>query len=775
MTAAAWSTRQLAEFLEIFEVLERESMLRLAIDRIAESLDAEVAALILDDQVVRSLGFPPDEAPVGVLLDLCRRRRGEVELAPIGTMHFLAVPVSPDGSMVVMRAAERFDHDEDTLLRSMGRALSIAMTAAASLDAERSLRSESERRAEENRRLATELDERQTLSTRLFTIQHAISHRAPLQEVLDSITLGASELLSAQVVGLRVQSMVEGDPPYASLVGYSDAIRAEFSQLPLDAGFAGRAFLENRLIVTDHYRSEPGRVSRNERYRLQSAMAAPVHVNGVPVGVLNVATAQPGRRFIEAEQDFLRALAEHASLAVSDASVVNQLRRSLEGATFQAQHDALTGLPNRSSAVDILDRALATATPSSPVCVLFIDLDRFKSVNDIFGHAIGDQVLVEVARRLHSAVRTGDHIARLSGDEFVIITAGTDATAATMTAERVTRELAEPILIGGKRIGLTASVGVAEATTPLIGEALLADADVAMYRAKQHGRARVVRFDQAMRFELLRRTDLEHQLHTAIDERQLVTYYQPCVSLDTGEVTGVEALIRWRHPTLGLILPETFIGLAEDTGLVAKIDQFVLNEACQRMAEWSTITDREFSVSVNISAGQCTDPALVSIVRDTLERTGLAPERLWLEITESVVLDDTEATLEILRELRAMGVRFMIDDFGTGYSSLVYLKRFPVDALKVDRAFVDGLDTDPEDEAIVTAIVRLADALGHAVVAEGVETVGQVEWLRRLGCTRAQGFLFCPPVDADVIREILEEGRRFGATDQVLSPVIQLG
>lgn len=726
MAATAWSTQHLCEFLDVFGALEREPMLEVALERIVTSFDAEFVSVVHNGREERRHGQQRDAA--------CH-----LMTAPDGAC------TTSNTRLIVGRSATPFGSAEQDLLCCMARALEIAL---ATVD--------------------LVADSRQ-LAMRLFEIQRAISHRAPLQEILDAITQTASELLAAEVVGLRVRSLETGGSAYSSLQGYSPAIAEDFNRVPLEAGFSGRAFVENRLVVSENYAEEPGRISRNHRYALQSAMAAPVHVHGEPVGVLNVATSTPDRVFSEAERATFSTLAEHASLAVNDASVVQQLRRSLKGATFQARHDPLTGLLNRTSVVELLDKALAVASSVNPVCVLFIDLDRFKNVNDLFGHAVGDGVLSEVARRLADSTRRSDHVARLSGDEFVIIMTAANGIEGSQTAARVSRELSETMLIGGRRICLTASVGVAEAVAPITGQSLLADADLAMYRAKQHGRARVVHFDQAMRFEMLQRSNLERELLVALEESQLVAFFQPIVRLDSGEISSVETLIRWRHPTLGLISPEDFISLAEDTGLIARIDRFVLETACEQVAEWTRSTGTQISVSVNISAGQCTDASLVTVVRETLERTGLAPERLWLEITESVVLDDTDVTLSVLREIWALGVRFMIDDFGTGYSSLVYLKRFPVGALKIDRSFVDGLGTDPDDEAIVTAIVRLGEALGHDVVAEGVETPDHVEWLRRLGCRRAQGFLFCPPVDGATLGEMLAQGRRFDHTITALA------
>lgn len=742
---AAWSTVQLAEFLEVFEVLDREQMEQLAVDRIAESLDAEVVVVLLDGGIRRSLGFAADEVPERAICDVASRRRDRIPLEGLGELHSLSAPIGGrSGHLVVLRVDGEFDREEETLLRSMGRALGLALTAAASL--------------ESSRTLARQLGERQELSSRLFRIQRSISHRAPLQQVLDAITQGAAELLRAEVAGLRIAALDKDDPPHASLVGYSSSLESEFAKLPLDSGFAGQAIALDRLVVTDDYGNEPNRLGRNERYGLAAAMAAPVRRNGEPFGVLNVATSEAGRVFTSAEQEILLGLAEHASLAVNDASAVHQLRRSLDGATHQSRHDPLTGLPNRVAAIEALDRALVGVSAESQVAVLFIDLDRFKPLNDLFGHAFGDAVLEQVAARLCDTVRDDDTVARLAGDEFVVVAPVIDAAAASELGARLARGLSRPMTVADRVIELTASVGVAVAASSCSGEDLLSDADVAMYRAKQQGRSAVVRFDRAMRRELHQRSNLERELAIAIREGQIVAHYQPVVDTSSGEVVGVEALARWAHPERGLLQPDSFIELAEDTGQIEQIDRLVLSQVAAQLATWQQHRPG-FSASINLAARQFSDHGIEAVVRSLIHQHALDPQLLWLEITERVVMDHDSLTLEVLRSLQSMGIRLMLDDFGTGFSSLAYLKRYPVDAVKVDRSFVEGLGEHQEDEAIVTAILTLAEALGHGVVAEGAERPEQVEWLRAKGCTLVQGFLFSPPVPAPAITAMLTAAR----------------
>jgi diguanylate cyclase (GGDEF)-like protein/PAS domain S-box-containing protein len=431
-------------------------------------------------------------------------------------------------------------------------------------------------------------------------------------------------------------------------------------------------------------------------------------------------------------------------------------RRSAESQlNYQATHDALTGLRNRPVFIESLRQALAHARRSgSTDAVLFVDLDRFKTVNDSMGHLIGDEVLVAVARRLQAATRNVDTVARLAGDEFVVLCPDLpDSDAAERRANEIAQLVSQPIAVSsGRQVVITPSIGVSfvhnGAADP---EELLRDADVAMYRAKERGRARVERFDQALRAQAQRRFDIERDLRIAIDEGQLTVHYQPMASMLTNRVVGVEALVRWNHPTRGSIVPSEFIPIAEETGLVLPLGAWVLEQACAQMARWkATIPGAHaMHLSVNLSGRQLGDPELVATIADALRGSGLDPESLWLEITESVLMDDAAGAARTLAAVRALGVHLVIDDFGTGYSSLAYLKRFPVDVLKIDRSFIDGLGTDPESEAIVHAVIGLARALNLNVVAEGVETTSQLAELRRLGCTMCQGFLIARPMPAE--------------------------
>jgi diguanylate cyclase (GGDEF)-like protein/PAS domain S-box-containing protein len=429
---------------------------------------------------------------------------------------------------------------------------------------------------------------------------------------------------------------------------------------------------------------------------------------------------------------------------------ITERREIEEQLVQQALHDRLTGLPNRALFVDRLGQALeALPRMHGALAVLFIDLDRFKVINDSLGHEAGDAVLSELARRLTAAMRPGDTVARFGGDEFVVLCEGLDHPAeAVVIAQRLHQDLSLPVSFQGSELVVTVSTGIAMTTSEgTLPSDLLRDADAAMYRAKQDGRARSVVFADAMRAQALGRLDTEMELRRALGDGDLRLLYQPLVELDRGEVVGAEALVRWQHATRGLIGPNEFITIAEETGLVVPLGEWVLEEACRQLACWQR-QGRNLSMAVNLSGLQIVQPDFAQQVAAILQRTGVDSSALTLEITESVLMRDAEETMEVLRALKQLGVQLSVDDFGTGYSSLSYLKRFPVDVLKIDRSFVDGLADDPDDVAIVQAILALAASLGMSVVAEGVETRAQLEVLKGLGCTRAQGFAFSRPVAA---------------------------
>ena len=426
----------------------------------------------------------------------------------------------------------------------------------------------------------------------------------------------------------------------------------------------------------------------------------------------------------------------------------DRLEQELE---LRATHDDLTGLPNRAEFLDRLAGHLHEDRIGAGLGVLFVDLDNFKSVNDTLGHEQGDSVLVEMARRLSLGVRTHDVVARFGGDEFVVMCpdVNSDLHLRAM-AERLGDGLRAPVLIGNQEYHPTASIGVALSHRSCTAASLIRDADAALYRAKESGRNQVVFFDEALRSRAAGRRAVEGELRNAI-EGELVVLYQPIVDLATRDVLGVEALVRWDHPTRGLLAPIEFLDVAEETGLVVQLGEFVLGRACADIAPLG------IELSVNLSARQLVDSSLMETVDRMLRASGLPPSRLRLEVTETVLMRDVKTSAKVLASLRELGVSIGVDDFGTGYSSLAYLRRLPIDALKVDRSFVSRLAEERHDHEIVKAVLFLANALELTVVAEGIETETQRQALRRLGCTQGQGYLFARPAPiVDVPRMIAD-------------------
>ncbi len=392
--------------------------------------------------------------------------------------------------------------------------------------------------------------------------------------------------------------------------------------------------------------------------------------------------------------------------------------------------------------------------------MIFLDIDHFKGINDSLGHGCGDDLLREASDRISEAIRSDDSVARFGGDEFVIVCDDIAAVETEEIAERVLDALCRPYLLGGQEITVTASLGIAISDDGATPETLLRDSDAAMYRAKQRGRGRIELFDEALRAKVERRQATVAGLQRALDRQEFVVYYQPVVDLATGVMTSCEALLRWEHPDGSLISPDQFIPLAEETGLIVPIGAWVLEQACAQLVEWQRLGGR-MSVAVNLSVRQMLAHDITALVEGVVARTGIRPADLCLEMTESVLMDDVEYFGRTLAGLKALGVGLSIDDFGTGYSSLSYLKRFPVDAVKVDRAFVDGLGVDPHDTALVAAIVAMAEALGLQVTAEGVETQDQLASLKRLNCQRAQGYFLAPPMPAEAMNELVAGSHRW--------------
>ncbi len=455
-----------------------------------------------------------------------------------------------------------------------------------------------------------------------------------------------------------------------------------------------------------------------------------------------------------------------SAIAIGSKSVISVIVRDLSDQkryeaqlAHQALHDPLTGLPNRLMLSDRLEQALAGVRRHDRMsAVLYVDLDRFKAVNDTLGHAIGDQVLIEAAGRIQRSVRETDTVARLGGDEFVVLCEHIDGLHhAADFAKRIIAALEVPFRLGDDEPHISASVGIAfSGDGRQSADSMLANADIAMYRAKSNGRSRCELFDAAMQEWVTTQVALETALRQAVARNELLLYAQPVVESDTGIVRGFEALVRWERPGVGFVDPDQFIPTAEETGLIVDIGAWVLDEACRHAATWERCwPDRQLEVAVNVSSRQLLTGDFVATVTNTLARTGLEPTRLTLELTESTLIDDALTVEPLLRQLRAQGVNLALDDFGTGYSSLTYLRAFPINIVKIDKTFIRSIGTEREDTAIVAAVIALADNLDINVIAEGIETEEQFAVLHQLACPYMQGYLFAQPKPIDQVPTLL--------------------
>lgn len=448
-----------------------------------------------------------------------------------------------------------------------------------------------------------------------------------------------------------------------------------------------------------------------------------------------------------ANQEFIREIVERKQLE-------NQL-------LHMALHDPLTGLPNRALFVEHLETALGRAKEQSDYqfAVLFLDCDRFKVVNDSLGHLVGDELLIAIARRLEASLSPVDTLARLGGDEFAILLENiTDSAIPVLVAERILKQLSRYFQLSRYEVFITASIGI------VLGniyydqpEYLLRDADTAMYRAKSLGKARYHVFDPTMHQEALQLLQLENDLRRAVERSEFIVYYQPIVCLTTGRIAGFEALVRWQHPTRGLVSPGEFIPVAEETGLITSIDTWVLEEACHQLRIWQQFlgSDEILTISVNLSVRQFSQPNLIEKIDQIIQITKLNPDSLKLEITETAIMENSHIITTIIQHLKERKIQLIVDDFGTGYSSLSYLHRFPVNGLKIDQSFVKRMNGDPENMGLVPGMVGIARSMGMSAIAEGVETPEQLAQLRSINCDFGQGYLFSKPLESKLALELL--------------------
>jgi diguanylate cyclase (GGDEF)-like protein len=607
---------------------------------------------------------------------------------------------------------------------------------------------ESERRyAAENDRLLDHLNQGRWFFAELSAIQRAIAARVPLDEVFAMTVESVRQVLGVEMVSLALVD--DDDSTRGSVVaasGIPGPVLAELQHVPLPAGgAAGLAVLGDEPVLIEDYAASPMAMPSMTKAHLRSVMAVPVHENGQVRGSISIGTFTATRAWTTSAQNMLTGFAEHLSLALTDA-------RTLE-AMNQAFLDSLTGLATRALFLTRMEASLAGGA-----AVLFVDLDRFKVVNDSLGHAAGDQLLVAVADRIRAGLRDGDTAARLGGDEFAVLLPGvTEAAEAMPIAEQILNSLREPFDLQGSETFIGSSIGIAVGRAgELTAPDLMVHADLAMYQAKKQGKDRCEVFEPAMQEAFQASIELEADLRRAVVRHEFELRYQPIVHLTTGEITGVEALIRWRHPQRGVVPPLDFIPLAEETGMIVPIGEWVLREAIRRVAAWNLRRPgNPLTVSVNISAVQLDQAALPQVVQSALEAGGLPADRLILELTESLLVDHRDSTLHRLEEIKALGVRLAIDDFGTGYSSLAYLRRFPVDIIKIDKSFVDDVVDEPTAAALTHGIIQLGRALSLSTIAEGIEHADQLTSLAGGNCELGQGYYFAEPLTRSDLDDLL--------------------
>ncbi len=645
----------------------------------------------------------------------------------------LVVPILSQGSPRVMLVLENRLHRSAFSTDRLDGVLLIAGQLAVSFDNAQARRV-TEQEADRRLRLLDTLRQRERLLETLLAIQRDIAHRVPLQQVLDAITAGAS-------------GMLEGD--FVALV-LVDALTPDQPRIPSISGrVTGRERDALVLSVATESIARDQVVARPAAPDSVGLIAAPVHASGKIIGSL-VTGAGDNPEHRSERQDLLSAFAEQVSLALNDATTLRMMQ--------EAAYDSLTGLASRPLFLDRLREALnAGADRGHEVSVLFIDLDRFKAVNDTLGHKAGDDLLAGVADRLRSCIRGTDIAARLGGDEFAVLLEDTEGDSSGLrVAEKVLASLQRPFRISGKDIFGSASIGISHGRAgDCIAAELLGQADVAMYQAKKEGSRRAVVFQQQMQAEIAERLELQGDLRSALGTEALWIQYQPLMSLRTGHPVGVEALARWTHPQRGLISPATFIPIAEETGIIVELGRWMLRESCRQVAQWRASTAPQLGLSVNVSGRQLTDGQFTNDVVAVLAETGLPARALTLELTETILMDDPADSQQRLSELKRLGVRLAIDDFGTGYSSLAYLRQFPVDELKIDKSFIDTIGKAEQDLAIVRTVVELARILGLRTTAEGIETELQAELLRRLECTSGQGYHFARPLHVATVADFL--------------------
>jgi diguanylate cyclase (GGDEF)-like protein len=736
-----WSSPRFAEFVAAITAAPDEgSATRHALEWATEALDAEVGVIVEGGAVLASTGFLRGQVSPAFTQAIAERSE-EVSLPGIGVCCLLSSRLGVQSAVDVVIArvgAGPFGRDDIRLVHAAARSLTLTLHLFRALSAERATRGD--------------LQRRQALLERLASIQRAITRRLPLGEVLDAVTRGAADLLGTEVAAVR---LLDPDTPsemiMMSHVGLPPAVAAARHRSNVHEGAGGRAILEDRIIVVNDYTQLRLAEGRLNELKFERAIAAPVRDGDQVVGSITCVSTRTNLEFGPPEGEALSALAEHAGLAIVDARRVEHLQKL-------AFHDELTGLPNRGLFMERLAQALLRARRRSEfVAVLYLDLDRFKTINDSLGHTAGDQLLVSVGERLRKCLRDEDTASRLGGDEFAIL-AHCDRRGAMEIAERVLNAMRPAFALDTREVLTTASIGIAlDHGGHTDAGGMLRDSDTAMYRAKFERRGGVVVFESSMHAAALARMDLEADLHGAAARGEIHLVYQPIVNLSDMCTTGVEALVRWHHPRRGVMSPLDFIGLAEESGQIASLGRWIAQTACSQVRDWQQLHPslRGLVASVNLSPRQLQDSSIVSDIARVLDASGLDPADMVLEITEGAVMVDVETAIHRLHALRALGVSLAVDDFGTGHSSLALLRRLPVATIKIDKLFVDTITTDATSAAFLETIVRMAQILSLKVVVEGIETAQQADMIAGLGAVAGQGYQLGRPMTAAAMGRVL--------------------
>ena len=602
--------------------------------------------------------------------------------------------------------------------------------------------------------------DQQRLSALLAEFARTLGEDFSIQDILDRLARGVIGVIDIDGAGV----LLLDDESRLRFVSATDEriLVIQKLQLELGEGPCIMAFETGEAVMITDLASDK-RFEQFSARALEEGLGAvytfPLRLDGRSLGALDLYSRTTHAL---SEDDVIGAqiIAEVAAAYIFNAQARANASASAAVLHYRAMHDPLTKLANRALLEDRLDLALTKSRRSGGCTgLMFLDLDRFKTVNDTYGHMVGDRLLIAVARRLSAALRPGDTLARIAGDEFVVVCEDlTDLEQAEQLAARVHAILGEaPFVIEPHSISITASVGVAVSADPGDHAAdLLLHADAALYEAKLQGGGRSGSATKTARTETHRRLSVERDLREAIDADQLALVYQPIFDPATGRAAGIEALLRWSHPQLGEIAPPTVVASAERTGLILDLGAWAMRNACEQLRRWNESGVDVGFLCVNVAAHEFTDPSYCETVEAILERSGIEPGRLCLEVTESVLIDDVPGALTAFDGLKRVGVRLALDDFGTGYSSLSYLKRFPVDIVKIDRSFVSGISAEPLDQAIVAAVVALAHETGMTVIAEGVEDASQLAAITRLGCDLVQGYLFARPMPPEAVSGRLE-------------------